>query len=110
MLVIGDKDAIRHLLNGLRGSVATADRRSPFLVYSEVQDSRRGTGRPRQLGIRCGPEVAKPREPVALTFRAGSMPGRQRGGFIQEEQLGVMATFTTFTATTWTNTRLMPRP
>ena len=89
VFVIGNKDAIRQMLN--RGAVALTVRRGSFLVDNQVH-GRRGRARcARQFRIGFRPEVAKLREPFALTFRARPMPGRQRSGFIQEEQLRVMA-------------------
>jgi hypothetical protein len=91
VFVIGDKDAIWHVLNRDAGPVAMFDRRSSFLVNGCVHDRCCVTRPAGEFGIRGGPQVAKTSETFALTFRARSMPGRERGGFIQEEELGVVA-------------------
>jgi hypothetical protein len=60
-------------------------------VNGRIHDSRSRAGRAGQLWIGGRPHLAKTREPLALTLRAGPVPGRQRSGFIQEEQFGVVA-------------------
>jgi hypothetical protein len=43
------------------------------------------------FGVGLGPDFPKKVETASLALGAGSMSGRQSGGFVEEEQLGVTA-------------------
>ena len=91
MIIIRDERSIGQFRDGMASLVNLGIGETSFLMENRIYDRCRRPHAWGEFGVGTRPGFPKMVEPFALALRAGTVPGGESGGFVKEEEFGVLS-------------------